>query len=227
MRKVIVATFVSLDGVMQAPGGPDEDRSGGFRFGGWVAPHSDEETGAAVGELFAQPFDLLLGRTTYDIFAAYWPYFEKSEAGAEEGHLHIARTFNTCTKFVATHRPETLAWHNSRALGSDVASAIRNLKASDGPDLVVQGSAQLIHQLLRERLVDHMQLMIFPIILGKGKRMFDEGSAPQGLAMTRTSVSPSGVIIARYDRGGEVATGSFVGPDPSPEEIERRARISG
>lgn len=228
MRRVIVGTFLSLDGVMQAPGGPEEDPTGGFAYGGWIVPYQSEETGAAVGSLFDKPFDLLLGRNTYDIFAAYWPHFEASAAavGAGEGHLHIARTFNACTKFVATHHPETLTWENSKALGPDLAAAVRALKETDGPDLIVQGSSQLVHQLLREDLVDRMQLLIYPVIFGAGKRLFDAGSAPRALSMTSSSIAPNGVIIARYERGGAIATGSFVGPDPSPEELARRARAA-
>ncbi len=229
MRKVIVGVFTSLDGVMQAPGGPDEDPSGGFRYGGWIVPYQGEEAGDAVGDLFAKPFDLLLGRTTYDIFAAYWPYYQTDPAAPDynAGGAHIANTFNAATKFVATHHPETLTWHNSRALGPDIGAAVRELKETDGPDLVVQGSSELIHILLRDDLVDHMQLIIYPIVFGKGKRLFDAGSAPRALKLTHTRVSSDGVIIAKYDRGGEITTGSFVGPDPSPAEIARRKRMNG
>lgn len=227
MRQVIVGTFLSLDGVMQAPGGPEEDPSGGFQFGGWIVPYQSEETGAAVGRLFDQPFDLLLGRRTYDIFAGHWPHFEASVGeNAPEGHLSIVRTFNACTKFVATHHPDTLTWKNSKALGPDAAAAVRALKETDGPDLVVQGSAELVHLLLRERLVDHMQLLIYPVVFGMGKRLFDAGSAPHALKLVSSNVSPDGVIIVRYDRGGEVATGSFLLPDPSPAEVARRRNIA-
>lgn len=229
MRKLIVGVFTSLDGVMQAPGGPEEDKSGGFRFGGWVAPFSSEETDSAVGELFNKPFDLLLGRATYDIFAAYWPYYETDPAapGYDAGSAHIANTFNAATKFVATHQPDTLTWNNSQALGPDIGAAVRALKATDGPDLVVQGSSELIHILLHEDLIDHLQLLIYPIVFGKGKRLFDAGSTPRALKLTHSQVSPDGVIIVRYERGGEIATGSFVGPNPSAAEIERRKRMNG
>lgn len=227
MRQVIVGAFLSLDGVMQAPGGPEEDPTGGFRFGGWIVPYQSEETDAAVGGLFDKPFDLLLGRTTYDIFAAYWPYYETDPAAPNynAGGAHIANTFNAATKFVATHHPETMTWRNSRALGPDVAAGVRDLKKTDGPDLVVQGSTELLHILLEADLVDHMQLLIYPVILGKGKRLFDAGSAPRALTLTQSQVSPDGVIIAKYDRAGEPTTGSFVGPDPSPAELERRKRM--
>ena len=229
MRKVIVGTFLSLDGVMQAPGGPEEDPTDGFRYGGWIVPYQSEETGAAVGGLFDKPFDLLLGRTTYDIFAAHWPHFEASaaSAGVEESHLHIARTFNRCTKFVATHHPETLTWQNSKALGPDIVQGVRDVKNTDGPDLVVQGSGELVHQLLAANLVDHIQLLIFPVIFGKGKRLFDSGSAPRAWKLVRSVTSSSGAIIVNYDRPGEIATGSFTLPDPSPEEFARRRKLNG
>ena len=229
MRQVIVGAFLSLDGVVQAPGGPEEDPTGGFRFGGWIVPYQSEETGAAVGGLFDKPFDLLLGRTTYDIFAAYWPYYETDAAAPNynAGGAHIAKTFNAATKFVATHHPETMTWQNSKALGADVAASVRDLKKTDGPDLVVQGSTELLHILLKADLVDHMQLLIYPVIFGKGKRLFDSGSAPRALTLRQSQVSSDGVIIAKYDRAGEPTTGSFVGPDPSPAELERRKRMKG
>lgn len=227
MRKLTVGTFVSLDGVMQAPGGPEEDTTGGFRYGGWIVPFESEATGKAVGALFDKPFDLLLGRTTYDIFAAHWPYFETdpSAEGYDPGGAHIARTFDACTKFVATHHPETLAWKNSQALGPDVARAVRDLKQTDGPDLIVQGSSELIHILMQADLIDHMQLLIYPVIFGKGKRLFDDGAAPRALKLVASQVSPDGVFIANYERGGEIATGSFQLADPSAEEIERRKKM--
>lgn len=227
MRKVIVGAFTSLDGVMQAPGGPPEDPTGGFRFGGWIVPFQSDVTNAVIGELFGGPFDLLLGRNTCDIFAAHWPFFETdpNAKNYEAGGAHIARTFNACTKFVATHHPETLTWENSKALGQDVAGAVRDLKKTDGPDLVVQGSTELLHILMREDLIDQMQLLIYPIILGKGKRLFDAGSAPRTLKLTRSITSPDGVLIAKYEKAGEIATGSFMLPDPSPAEIERRKRM--
>ena len=223
MRKLTVGVFVSLDGVMQAPGGPEEDPSGGFRYGGWIVTFRSEATGDAVGALFAKPFDLLLGRTTYDIFAAHWPFIptDPDAPGYQEGNASIARPFNACTKFVATHRPDSLTWQNSQALGPDIAGAVRDLKQTEGPDLIVQGSTELIHILLQADLIDHMQLLIFPIIFGKGKRLFDAGAAPGALKLVRSQVSPDGVIIANYERAGEIATGSFMLPDPSPAEIAR------
>jgi len=216
MRKVIVGTFLSLDGVMQAPGGPEEDTSGGFRFGGWLVPHMDETTGAAVGALFERPFDLLLGRRTYDIFAGYWPYVQKDEKAKDydAGTAELGRKFDAATKHVATHRASSLGWKNSKPLGADFVSAMKALKKTDGPDLVVQGSSELIHQLLAADLVDVTQLLIFPIILGKGRRLFDGGEAPAGLKLVKSEASAKGVILARYERSGEVKTGSFVFDNP-------------
>ena len=224
MRKLIVGTFVSLDGVMQAPGGPQEDTSGGFRFGGWLVPHFDEIVGAAVDDLFNKPFDLLLGRRTYDIFAAHWPHqpTDPDAEGYDPGNAKIAEAFDKATKFVATHNPQTLGWVNSRALGEDVVKSLRALKASDGPDLVVQGSSELVHQLFAADLVDVIQLLIFPVVLGEGKRLFDGGSAPRTLKLVGTSTSGTGVVAARYERVGEIATGSFAADNPSAEEVARR-----
>jgi dihydrofolate reductase len=201
MRKIKASTFVSLDGVMQAPGGPDEDRSGGFQFGGWTVPYSDDTTGAAVGEILAEPYDLLLGRTTYDIFAAYWPNIK--------GHP-IADRFNAVTKYVATSSPQTLNWQNSRPLTGDVTAALREIKEQDGPDLLVQGSGKLAHTLFAGDLVDSFTLLIFPVLLGKGKRLFDGGGMPASFRLTRSRTSGKGVVIATYERDGKVRTGSFL-----------------
>jgi dihydrofolate reductase len=204
MRKIIVAAFLSLDGVMQAPGGPDEDTTGDFSLGGWTVPYADETTGDSLSELFSRPFDLLLGRKTYDIFAGYWPYYP-ADGDARE----IARLFNAATKHVATHRPETLAWQNSSALGGEVVASVRALKRQDGPDLLTQGSSELVRQLLATDLVDELRLMVHPILLGKGKRLFDAHSQPSAFRLERSQGSPSGVVISRYVRQGEVRTGSF------------------
>jgi dihydrofolate reductase len=227
MRKIIVGTFVSLDGVMQAPGGPQEDTSGGFKYGGWLVPHFDETVGAAVDDLFDKPFDLLLGRRTYDIFAAHWPHqpIDPDAEGYDPGNAKIAKAFDAATKYVATHDPKTLGWVNSKALGADIVEALHEVKKTDGPDLVVQGSSELVHQLFAADLVDVIQLLIFPVMLGKGKRLFDGGEAPRGLTLVNSSTSGTGVITARYERGGEVATGSFVPENPSAEEIERRKSV--
>lgn len=210
MRKIVVAVFVSVDGVMQAPGGPDEDRSGDFAHGGWVAGYFDEVVGASVGEAFARPFDLLLGRKTYDIFAAHWPRI--TDPKAED--YPIAETFNRVRKYVLTHRPDALPWSHSEALKGDPAAAIRNLKREDGPDLLTQGSSELLHLLFAHDLVDELHLLTFPILLGKGKRVFDGKGAPAGLRLASSRTSPNGVVIGTYARHGEVKTGSFALPEP-------------
>ena len=203
MRKLIVPAFISLDGVMQAPGGPREDTSGGFVHGGWVWPYADE-TDAVMGGVFERPFELLLGRRTYDIFAAYWPHVSK-----DAPHRGIADAFNGTTKHVATHDPGTLAWQNSRGLGADVAAGVRGLKRSDGPDLVTQGSSELVHQLLATDLVDELLLLVYPILLGRGKRLFDDHSQACAFRLEASKATPSGVLVTRYAREGEVRTGSF------------------
>lgn len=209
MRKLIVAAFISLDGVIQAPGGPDEDPSGEFRFGGWIVPYADERTGQATRDLFSQPFELLLGRRTYDIFAAYWP---RINSGA---HNYIADLFNRVPKHVATHRPDTLDWHNSQALQGNLVDAIRALKQQDGAQLLTQGSAELVRQLLAAGLVDELRLMTFPIVLGQGKRLFDENAQASAFTLEHSNSTAGGVLISRYVRSGDVRTGSF-------DEVERR-----
>jgi len=204
MRKLIVAAFVSLDGVMQAPGGPQEDTSGGFTSGGWLVPHAEEVFGQAMQALFSQPFELLLGRRTYDIFASYWP---KVKDDTED--FSIARLFNSVAKHVATHDPDSLEWHNSHGLGVDIVATVRALKQQDGADLLTQGSADVVQQLLAAGLVDELQLLVHPVVLGHGKRLFGDDAAPGAFTLKHSQVTPKGVIIARYVRKGEVETGSF------------------
>jgi dihydrofolate reductase len=204
MRKLIVAAFISLDGVMQGPGGPDEDRSGDFRYGGWTVPYTDEASNAAVMDLFSQPFDLLLGRRTYDIFASYWPRFRP------EAHNRIADLFNDARKHVVTHRPDDLEWENSHAVGADLFEGIRALKREDGPILLTQGSGDVVRQLLAAGLVDELKLMTFPVVLGHGKRLFGDDAEPAEFRVTHAETSSTGVLITRYARSGEVRTGSFV-----------------
>ena len=212
MRKIIAATFVSLDGVMQAPGGPEEDPVGGFKFGGWTFHYFDEVAGVAMDELFSKPFDLLLGRRTYDIFAAYWPYQKDS----------IADAFNPATKYVATHRPDSLTWQNTQSLGPDIVAELRRLKQEDGPDLLIQGSGNLIQTLLANGLIDEIRLMIFPLLLGKGKRLFGDSAMPAAFKLVKSQASSTGVIMATYERAGEIKTGSFATEKPSDAELERR-----
>lgn len=208
MRKIVAGAFVSLDGVMQAPGGPKEDPSGGFEHGGWVQPLFDDVTGAAMSETFSAPYDLLLGRKTYDIFAAHWPRVA-TERKADEFELKIADQFNAVTKYVATHRPDTLSWKNTQTLGTDVVASLRELKKRNGPRLLTQGSSELLQTLLAHDLVDELRLLFFPIVLGRGKRFFGSGAIPAGFKLTKSTASPSGVLIATYERAGKVATGSF------------------
>ncbi|MEO6969059.1 MAG: dihydrofolate reductase family protein [Rhodanobacteraceae bacterium] len=203
MRKLIVAVFVSLDGVIQAPGGPDEDTSDGFAHGGWFWPYADPGQ-PVMGGVFQHPFELLLGRRTYDIFAAYWPHVP--EGGP---HQHIADLFNGTAKHVATHKPESLAWQHSRALGPDVAAAVREIKRGDGPNLVTQGSSDLVHQLLTTDLVDELRLLICPVLLGRGKRLFDDRAQASAFRLEESKTSSTGVLINRYVREGDVRTGSF------------------
>ncbi|MBB4569563.1 dihydrofolate reductase family protein [Rhizobium leucaenae] len=214
MRRIIAATFVSLDGVMQAPGTPEEDPTGGFQFGGWTFHYFDEATGAALGEIFDKPFDLLLGRKTYDIFAAYWPYAGKDD--------RIAVLFNKVTKYVATRGNASLDWNNSRSLGTDVTAALTELKKGEGPDLLIQGSGNLIQTLLRHGLIDEYNVLTFPLLLGKGKKLFADGTVPVALKLIRSQSFPSGVIMATYEPAGSVKTGSFATEDPSEAELRRR-----
>ncbi|MDK1494424.1 dihydrofolate reductase family protein [Sinorhizobium sp. 7-81] len=219
MRKIVIGAFVSLDGIMQAPGGPDEDPTGGFKYGGWVAPYFDETMGAAVDEMFAKRFDLLLGRKTYDIFAAHWPF-----AGADDP---IGTLFDRITKFVATRNPDfKLGWQNSQSLGSDVVAKLRNLKSEDGPDLLTQGSTDLLQTLFRNDLVDEMYVSIFPVVLGKGKKLFGDGASPMALKLVNSKVSGSGVTVNKYVRAGEVVTGSFEFEQPTEAELERRKNLT-
>jgi dihydrofolate reductase len=198
MRKIIVLSFVSLDGVMQGPGGPTEDTSGSFTLGGWTVPYFDEFLGEAMGEQMGKPFDLLLGRKTFEIFASYWPYQEE-----EPNPIHEA------TKYVASNTLTEHSWQKSVFLNGNVPAKIQQLKQQDGPDLQVHGSATLIQTLLAHDLVDELWLKIFPVTLGTGKRLFGEGTIPAAYSLVESSASPSGVIVASFRRAGEVKTGSF------------------
>ena len=218
MRKIIVATFTSLDGVMQAPGGPQEDPTGGFPLGGWTAPYFDEALGASLGEIFGRPFDLLLGRKTYDIFAAHWPYV----SGPNDP---IAKVFNQVMKYVASRSSPKLSWQNSRLLGKDILASLKQLKGEDGPDLLVQGSSQLLQTLWEYGLVDEFSVLIFPVVLGKGKRLFGEGTIPRGLKLVKSHSYATGVIVANYEPAGEVKTGDFQLAEPSEAEFERRRNL--
>ena len=217
MRRIIGAAFVSLDGVMQGPGGPTEDPTGGFAFSGWLPPVGDEAIEHKIGELFGRPFDLLLGRRTYDIFAAYWPY-------ASDQMADIRDPFNTCIKYVVTHRDQPLDWQNSERVVE--IETLRAIKQSDGPDLVIQGSSTLYPQLLAAGLLDELTLMISPIILGHGKRIFGTGTPPATLKLTSHKVGDKGNIIATYRPAGPVETGSYITEAPSEREAARQAAMA-
>ncbi len=195
MRKLIVLAFVTLDGVMQAPGGPEEDKSGGFKYGGWVGPYFDEEAGKMMGEQMKQPFSLLLGRKTYEIFAGYWPKHEDQWPGV-----------NSAIKYVASHTLRKTSWENSVILTGDVVEEIKKIKKETGPYIQVHGSANLIQTLLENDLVDELWLKTFPITLGKGKRLWNGGSIPAAFELTKTEATPGGVIFANYKRAGNVKT---------------------
>jgi dihydrofolate reductase len=200
MRKLIVLAMISLDGVMQAPGGPDEDTDGGFTFGGWVAPFFDEFFATVMDEQLDRPFDLLLGRRTYEIFASYWPH-------QTDPTDRVAVGLNKARKYVASRRHVELPWRDSVPLSGDIVEAVRALKASDGPDLQVHGSTDLLQTLLAHDLVDKLWLKTVPVVLGSGKRLFGEGAIPAGFAAGDVSASPLGVVFATYERAGDVRTG--------------------
>ena len=199
MRKIIVLTFVTLDGIMQGPGGPTEDPSGNFTHGGWLVPYFDDVVGKAMGEQIGKPFDLLLGRKTFEIFATYWPQYEGGN-----------NPINEATKYVVSKTLTTHAWQKSVFVKGDVVDEIRALKQQDGPDLQVHGSSNLIQTLLAHDLVDELWLKIFPVTVGTGKRLFEEGTLPASYILVETQSSPSGVMIATYKRAGELKTGSVV-----------------
>ena len=214
MRRIIGAAFVSLDGVMQAPGGPTEDWTGGFEHGGWLAGFWDEEVGETIDRLFGGKFDLLLGRRTYDIFAAYWPFVEGDAKPMGE-------MFDRVGKYVVTRGNQPLAWHNSHRL--DSLDALAELKRGDGPDLVIQGSSQLYPQLLAAGLLDRLILMIFPVVIGTGKRLFGQGTPPRTMAVTGSRTTPRGTVIATYEPVGEIEIASFGTIDSAPERARQEA----
>jgi dihydrofolate reductase len=216
MRKIHAGVFQSLDGVVQAPGSPPEDPTGGFDLGGWAATQWDETMGAAMGGIFGAPFDLLLGRKTYEIFAAHWPYVPAGDP--------IGPVFTRAAKYVLSRGHDPLDWANSHRLAG--LDAVMALKDSAGPDLLIQGSASLYPPLLATGLIDRLMIMTFPVILGKGKRLFGPGTPSSGMQLVDSAVSSTGVIIATYVRAGAVPLGSFELPQPSAPELARRARMA-
>ncbi|HEX2499081.1 MAG TPA: dihydrofolate reductase family protein [Actinomycetes bacterium] len=200
MRKLIVSTFLTLDGVMQAPGGPGEDDSDGFKHGGWSVNYWDDRMGQIMGEATSKPFAMVLGRKTYDIMAAFWPTAPEEAGG---------KVFNDATKYVASRGRPRLEWSNSVLIEGDAADGLAALKQGDGPELQVHGSANLIQTLLRHNLVDEYRLWVFPLVLGSGKRLFSDGTVPAGLKLVDSKTSTTGVAINTYEPAGEIVTGSF------------------
>ncbi len=199
MRKIIVLEFLTLDGVMQAPGGSKEDTAEGFKYGGWTAPYFDDFAGKEMAEQMKEPFSLLLGRKTYDIFAGYWPEHEDLWPGV-----------NKATKYVVSNTLTNPTWENSVVIKGDIAQQLKKLKSEDGPDLQVYGSGNLCQTLFKEDLVDELWLKIFPVTLGSGKKLFEEGTIPASWTLVESKTSPSGVIFANFKRAGEVKTGDVV-----------------
>lgn len=217
MRKLVVLSFITLDGVMQAPGGPDEDPTGGFQYGGWMAGYFDDFLFKVMGEQMSKPFDLLLGRKTYEIFAAHWPYAKDDDP--------FAAKLNNAKKYVASKTLDKLEWNNSILLKGDIVQEIRKLKEQDGHDLQVHGSGNLIQTLLKHDLVDELWLKIAPITIGRGKRLFAEGTIPAGFKLIDNKASTTGVIIATCEREGEIKTGSFEFENPTEAELARRKKL--
>jgi dihydrofolate reductase len=218
MRKLVVLSFITLDGVMQAPGGPEEDPTGGFKYGGWVAGYFDDFLGKVMVKQMSRPFDLLLGRKTYEIFAAHWPHVKTNEDP-------IAAGINNAKKYVTSKTLKKLDWSNSELIKGDIAKEVKKLKEQEGPEIQVHGSSNLIQTLLKHDLVDELWLKIFPITLGRGKRLFAEGTIPAGFELLESEISPSGVIVANYRRAGDVKTGSFGLEPPTEAELARRKRL--
>ncbi|WP_300603641.1 dihydrofolate reductase family protein [Niabella sp.] len=214
MRKIIVTTFLTMDGVLQAPGGAAEDPANGFQWGGWQFGYPDEQTDRELAKLMNKPFDLLLGRRTYEIFSAYWPYQNDAIAG----------TFNQVNKYVVATTPVNTSWNHSVLISKNVVNELKQLKEQDGPDLLVFGSSVLVQTLFAHRLVDELHTWIYPITLGKGKRLFGEGTLAQEWKMTASAVAPAGIIIASYVPAGEVKLGHFEAATISEAEMERRRK---
>lgn len=216
MRTITVSEFISLDGVIQAPGGPEEDPTGGFAHGGWTVPYWDDVIGEHMGEATSGGHDLLLGRGTYDIWAAHWPFVDDE----------FAQSLNAKTKYVASTTLAEPSWENTVVLSGDVAAEVAALKETDGPDLVVCGSAGLIQTLLAADLVDRFDLLIYPVVLGPGKRLFGEGTIGRSFTVTKSVVAPSGVVIVTYEKAGPVQVGSFAFEEPTDAEVARRDAIA-
>ncbi|MDD2701291.1 MAG: dihydrofolate reductase family protein [Sideroxydans sp.] len=218
MRKLIASTFVSLDGIMQAPGGPEEDPTGGFAFGGWTFNYWDEVMDISASGFDAKGRELLLGRRTYEIFEAYWPYQPADDP--------VAKTLNAVKKHVVSRTLKKLQWHNSTLLQGDAATAIIALKAQAGPDLQIIGSGNLIQTLHAESLIDEYNVWTFPVVLGQGKRLFGENAKPCALHLVHSQTSSTGVVMSRYVPAGEIRPGSFASEEPSELELARRKKMA-
>jgi dihydrofolate reductase len=217
MRKLTVNTFLTVDGVMQAPGGPEEDPTGGFTHGGWSVNYWDEAMGQNMGEFMGKPFDLLLGRKTYEIFAAHWPHITDDPT---------ADALNSATKHVASRTLDEVEWANSILIEGDVAEYVAKLKEGDGPEIQVHGSGDLIQTLLEHDLVDELRLWIFPLLLGTGMGLFADGTIPAGLRLVDSQTSSTGVLMTTYERAGEIEYGSFALEEPTETEVQRRRELS-
>ncbi len=218
MRKLIASTFVSLDGIMQAPGGPEEDPTGGFTFGGWMFNYGDEEMDFSASGFDGKDREVVLGRRTYEIFEGYWPYQRDDDP--------IARTLNAAKKYVASRTLTTLNWNNSTLLHGDVVSAIIALKAQAGLDLQIIGSGNLIQTLQTASLIDEYNVWTFPVVLGRGKRLFSETAKPVALQLVGSRVSTTGVVMSTYVPGGDIRPGSFASTEPSEKELARRKKMA-
>jgi dihydrofolate reductase len=219
VRKIHVGAMVSMDGIMQAPGGPSEDPTGGFEFGGWVMPYFDDVFGEEVDRLFKEKFDLLLGRKTYEIFSAYWPYYDET---ARDGG--IAKQFNEIRKYVVSRSGDVdTSWKGSVLLRS--IADVKRLREEDGPNLVTQGSTELVHALLANDLVDTMSIFTLPVVLGRGKKLFADGSVPHSYELTSSRVSNTGMMVAHYERGGAIRIGDTALDSPSKAELARQERM--
>lgn len=217
MRKLTGAVFQSLDGVMQAPGGPEEDPTGGFRLGGWSFDFWDESLEQPFGKVINADYDLLLGKRTYDIFSAFWPHNQDDPIGAK---------FQRINKYVLTHSDAPLTWDNSHKLSGDAANAVAELKRSEGRDLLIQGSSTLYVPLLAAGLIDRLVVMVFPVVLGKGKGIFNGSQMPEALKLVESFVSNKGVAFLAYEPGGDVPIGSFATKEPSEAELKRREKFA-
>lgn len=231
MRRLVINTFLTLDGVYQAPGGPEEDPTGGFTHGGWSVNYWDDVMNEKMGASMAESFDLLLGRRTYEIFAAHWPHVgeeERADRGGDASDIEdpAGQALNDATKYVASRTLDKVEWKNSVLLKGDVAEAVATLKTEDGPEIQVHGSGDLIQTLMRHNLIDRYRLWVFPVVVGPGKRLFAGGTLPASLRLVEATTSTTGVVIATYEPAGAIECGSFAFEEPTQAEVERRRKLA-